>query len=263
MKIAFLGGGHMTAALIAALHQTADITVADRNAEKRQQLAEKYQVTAVAALPATLKADAVVLAVRPPQALAACAALPPDGLLISVVAGLRTAQLAAAAGREAAAIVRVMPNTPSQVGWGMTFGYADAAAAADKALVEQLFSAVGKFSWVEREMLLEAATAVSGSAPAYIYYVIDAMLEAAAELELDAETAQAAIVQTIRGACAMVEQSGQTPAALTAAVAVPGGTTAEALAVMQQAEMRRIIGRAMAACARRAREMGDELARQS
>ena len=262
MKIAFLGGGHMTTALVAALYQTVEIMVADRNQEKRRRLADNYGVQAVAELPAMLQADAVILAVRPPQALAACATLPEAGLLISVAAGLGSAQLAAAARRGAADVIRVMPNTPAQVGLGMTFAYADAGTAeAARTLTEQLFSAVGQFAWVEREALLEAATAVSGSAPAYIYYVIDAMLTAAAELGLPAEKAQTAVLQTIRGACAMVEQSAQTPAALTDAVAVPGGTTAAALAVMREANMQQIIGSAMAAAARRAREMGDELAK--
>lgn len=263
-KIAFLGGGHMAHALVAGLRDSAQIVVADHNEARRQALSREFGAETLAALPPDLQADAVVLAVRPPQAQDACATLPAAGVLISVVAGLRCAQLSQASGRAAAQVIRVMPNTPSQVGLGMTFGYADGAVAtADRALAEQIFSAVGRFAWVDSEPLLDAATAVSGSAPAYVYYFVESMLRAAREQGLDDAAAQAAILQTIRGACAMVEAGDKTPAELCAAVAVPGGTTARALAVMQDAGMQETIMQAMRVCAARAKEMGDELAREA
>lgn len=262
MKIAFLGGGHMARAMVAGLHKKAQITVAERSEEKRRALARDFNVEALPQLPADGAADAIVLAVRPPQALAACAALPPYGVLVSVVAGLRCHSIAQASGRAAARIIRTLPNTPAQVGQGMTFGYADAAAsAADRALAEEVFSAVGQFAWVEQEPLLEAVTAVSGSAPAYIYHIIESMQAAARELGVDEETAQAAILQTLRGACAMVEANPhQSPAELCDAVAVPGGTTAAALAIIRAADVKGTIIQAMQACTARAQEIGEELA---
>lgn len=264
MKIAFLGGGHMAQALIGGLHRQADIVVADRNAARRDALAGAYGVQAVATLPHDMQADALVLAVRPPQAKEACATLPPpaqSGVLVSVVAGLRTADLMQASGRSAAQVVRTMPNTPAQLGLGMTFAYADAQVApAARQLTAQVFEAVGHFAWVGGEPLLDAVTAVSGSAPAYVYYFIEAMQRAAKELGIEDAAAQAAILQTIRGACAMVEQGDKTPTELCRAVAVPGGTTAQALQVMYNAGMQETIAEAMRACTARAREMGEELA---
>ena len=264
MKIAFLGGGHMAQALIAGMHHKAEIVVADRNAERRDALAQSYGVQVLPALPPDLRADAIVLAVRPPQAQDACRTLPPaeaTGILVSVVAGLRTADIAKASGRSSASIVRTMPNTPSQLGLGMTFAYADKdASPAARQLVAEVFQAVGMLAWVAEEPLLDAVTAVSGSAPAYVYYFIEAMQRAAKELGIEEEAAQDAILQTIRGACAMVEQGDKTPAELCRAVAVPGGTTAQALAVMENAGMQATIIKAMHACTARAKEMGEELA---
>ena len=260
MKIAFIGGGHMAYALIAGFDKTAEVIVADRNEEKRARLAREFNVDVAEALPTSLVADVIVLAVRPPQALAACAQLPAAGMLVSAVAGLRHSALTAASGRAAGQVVRIMPNTPAQVKTGMTFGYAAASSVDDQFMVEQLFATVGKFVWLAEERLLDSVTAVSGSGPAYVYYIIEAMQQAAIELGIAPEVALAAVLQTLRGACAMVEASGQTPESLRAAVAVPGGTTARALAVMQEAGVKDAFARAMHACAARAEKMGSVLA---
>lgn len=262
MKIAFVGGGHIARALIAGLYQQAEITVADPHEDKRRQLVQDFQVQAVEQLPPDLIADVIVLAVRPAQAQAACAGLPAAGLLLSVMAGVRSRQLQQWSGRAAAQVVRAMPNTPAQVGHGMTFAYADAAAEqTQRQQVARLFNGVGQFDWVESEELLDAVTAVCGSGPAYVYYIVDALCEAAQRLGFDEASAQTAVLQTIRGACAMIAHNPHsTPAQLCAAVAVPGGTTERGLSVMQQAEIKAALIKAVAAANERARELGDQLA---
>ncbi|MCH9705300.1 MAG: pyrroline-5-carboxylate reductase [Proteobacteria bacterium] len=263
MKIAFIGGGHMAHALIAGLYQSNEIIVAEHNAERRQKLAEEFKIETCAVLPADAGLDVLVLAVRPPQAQEACAGLPPAGCIMSVIAGLRCQQLAQWTERSLAEIIRIMPNTPAQVQQGMTFAYADhTAAEVARNNTAYIFKTVGQFAWVREESLLDSVTAVSGSGPAYIYYIIEAMQQAAQRFGLAPAEAQQAVLQTLRGACAMVEENPQQSVTeLWQAVAVPGGTTARALAVMQEAQMQQTIIEAMVACRQRAQAMGEELAK--
>ncbi len=153
-----------------------------------------------------------------------------------------------------------MPNTPSLVGIGASGLYANAEVSEEqRALATQLMEAVGIVEWVDDEALLEAVTAVSGSAPAYFFLMFEAMEEAAVKLGLPAETARRLAIQTGLGASAMAQQSDRDPATLKQNVMSPGGTTERAIAHMEEAQMRTIVADAMQACAKRAQEMAREL----
>lgn len=262
--IAFIGGGHMTCALVAGLHrrQNTRIIVADRNAAKRAHLSQTYGVTTTENItllpPAHPAPDAIVLAVRPPQALPTAATLPPSAApLISLAAGISTTALATATQHPPPQIIRAMPNTPSQTGDGMTWAYAAENTPENAlALCEHLFTAVGKLEWLPEESLINAAIATSGSAPAYIYHIIEAMQEEAEQMGLNPGSAQTAILQTLRGAAAMIEANpAQTASDLCNAVAVKGGTTAKAIAVLKKENLQKTIKSAMRACTQRAKEI--------
>ena len=263
MKLLFIGGGHMARALIAGVVRNggAQIVVAERNEEKRQGLAADFGVKTLPQAPAQTNADAVVLAMRPPQARAACEQLRPGAALtVSVVAGLRVANLQKWLGG-GARVARAMPNTPAQLATGMTFFYAPPpVAAADKKLMEAIFNGVGKTAWLPQEGQLSAATALSGSGPAYFYYFADAMRRAAEELGLPPQVAEAAAAQTAKGAAAMLAAGDKTAAELCAAVAVRGGTTEQALAVFERRALPQTVAQAMRACHAKAEEIGDALA---
>jgi len=253
MNIVFIGGGHMTRALVAGLcrHGGHDITVIDRNAAKRDELQQSFAVAVAAtADEANMQtAEMIVLAVRPAQVKAVCEGLVGTAaLVVSIAAGLRTTTLGAWLG-DKVRLVRAMPNTPAQAGSGMTACHAATASVADRSAAETLFTAVGKMIWVDDEALLDAATAVSGSGPAYVYYFIEAMEEAAKAMGLAPEAAKTAVLQTVRGAVTVLEQDDRSAAELRAAVAVAGGTTERAINLMRDKDMQRIIAMAMAACA--------------
>ena len=264
MNILFIGGGHMARSLVGGLsahHQQTAISVVEHNADKRQQLHDDFAVDSLPTPPDRIASDAVVLAVRPPQIRQACEALGAhQSLIISVAAGIRLASLASWLG-DTTRIIRVMPNTPAEVGLGMSVCCANAhVTPADRQLTEKIFNAVGVSAWVDNEKLLDVATAATGSAPAYVYYFIDAMRQAASDMGMPNDVALPAILQTVRGAVAMLETGKHDAAALCKAVAVPGGTTERALNVFDEKRIKETVANAMRACAQRATEIGDELA---
>lgn len=273
MNIVFIGGGHMTRALVAGLckHGGHDITVIDRNVAKRDELRQSFSV-AVAADAAAVNmqtAEMIVLAVRPAQIKQVCTELAamhkPAALVVSIAAGLRVVTLTEWLGGDArdvrdVRLVRAMPNTPAQAGDGMTACYAAKASTADRNAAEMLFTAVGKVFWVGDDALMDVATAVSGSGPAYVYYFVEAMEAAAAEMGLPPAVIKTAVLQTVRGAVAVLEQDGRSAADLRAAVAREGGTTERAIDLMREENMPQTIKAAMKACAVRAKEIGDSMA---
>ena len=180
-------------------------------------------------------------------------------LVISIAAGLDANTIDQWLGG-GNALVRCMPNTPSLVGIGASGLYANAAVSdAQRTLATQLMEAVGIVEWVEEERLLDAVTAVSGSAPAYFFLMFEAMEEAAVKLGLPAETARRLAIQTALGAATMAQRSDKDPATLKQNVMSPGGTTERAIAHMEDAHLRTIIADAMQACAARADAMSKEL----
>jgi pyrroline-5-carboxylate reductase len=269
MKIAFIGGGNMAAALIAGLlragHRAADLAAVEIDAARCEQLRQQFGIGAVTAPGAMLQdAAAVVLAVKPQFMREACEAARPhlgEPLIVSVAAGIRTADIARWLGRSA--IVRTMPNTPALIGRGVTGMAATArVSGAQRVLAESILRTAGDVVWFDDEAKLDAVTAVSGSGPAYVFYFIEALARAGAELGFTAEQARELAVQTFAGAAQLAAESAEPPATLRARVTSKGGTTAAALAWLEANAVEARIVEAVHAAHRRARELGDEFGRQ-
>lgn len=209
--------------------------------------------------------DILVLAVKPQKMQEVCRALAEalgsETLIVSVAAGITCASLSQWLGGERA-IVRCMPNTPSQIGMGATGLFAQSTVSAtQKQQAETLLSAVGCVQWLADEALLDAVTAVSGSGPAYFFLLLEAMCEAGIEQGLSADSARSLAIQTARGAAELARRSDQSLSALRENVTSPGGTTAAALASFESQKFRQSVASAMQACAERARELAQELGR--
>jgi pyrroline-5-carboxylate reductase len=267
MSITFIGGGNMASAIIGGLlkqgRPAAELRVVEIDAAARARLAQQYAVkTSERIDAAAVAADCIVLAIKPQNMREVAITLRPHvkaQLVISIAAGIRGGDLARWLGGYAR-IVRVMPNTPALVGAGYAGIYAlPGATAADAARAESLLGAVGATLRVEREEQLDAVTAVSGSGPAYVFYFIEALQQAALELGLAPEAARGLALGTFAGAIKLATESAEDVATLRARVTSKGGTTAAALASMQEAAIKEAIVRAVKAADAHSRELGDEL----
>lgn len=266
-KLVFIGAGNMAEALIkGVLHKSMarpeDLAATDVNEDRLAYIQSAYGVeTFTDNALGVAKADVLFLAVKPqsfPDVLADIQKhLDRDKtLLISIAAGISTACIEAALG-EGTRVVRVMPNTPALVGCGAA-GVCGGrwAGGEDLARAEELLGAVGVTARVEEEQM-DAVTAVSGSGPAYVFYLIEAMQEAARELGLNETTARRLILTTVRGAAELCETSGEPAALLRERVTSKGGTTAAALAVMHERKVGEHLVEAMRAACRRSRELAE------
>jgi pyrroline-5-carboxylate reductase len=268
MKLAFIGGGNMAAALVGGLVKrgvnAADLYVIDVNEDTRTRVAEQFGVRTGTTPDATLaEYDAVVLAVKPQVLKAVAESLAPhlrQQLVISIAAGIRSADLSRWLG-DYARIVRTMPNTPALIGMGIT-GLAALPGVDDagRALAADVLGAVGETVWVE-EAQIDAVTALSGSGPAYVFYFIEAMQDAARELGLDEAQGRALAVSTFTGAAQLAAQSTEPASVLRERVTSKGGTTAAALAAFDAQDVKAAITRGVLAAQARALELGEELGR--
>jgi pyrroline-5-carboxylate reductase len=261
--IAFIGGGNMASAIIGGLLQAGrapqSIVVVEPLEAQRHKLVHSFGLAPIAAPgPALERAATVVWAVKPqsfPEAAAACGGRLAHALQISVMAGIRSEALVAASG--SARIVRAMPNTPALIGKGIAGLYArpevDAVARAE---VEALFAPTGESLWVEHEQQLDAVTALSGSGPAYVFYFIEAMMQAGIEMGLGAGQARRLAQSTFAGAAALAQQSPLQPAELRAQVTSKGGTTHAAITSLDDSAVATAIVKALHAACRRAEELG-------
>jgi pyrroline-5-carboxylate reductase len=263
--VAFIGGGNMASALIGGLlkaGQSADrITVVEPFAEQGDRLKAQFGIRVLAAGGAELAAaEVVVWAVKPQlftEAAAPCAAHVARALQLSVMAGIRSDAIVAATG--SARVVRSMPNTPALIGQGMTGLFArDVVSAAERRQVEALLVPTGQTLWVDREDLLDAVTAVSGSGPAYVFYVAEAMMQAGVDLGLSAAQARQLTLATLAGATALATQSTDSPEVLRQRVTSKGGTTHAAITTLEAAGVTPAFVAALQAAALRAQELGDE-----
>ncbi len=265
--IAFVGGGNMAQALIGGLRRAGRpaerILVVEPLAETRQRLAQVHGLAPLAAADASLaRAATVVWAVKPQvfaEAAAPVAAHAAQALQLSVMAGVRCAAIAAALGLDggAARIVRGMPNTPALIGRGIAGLYATPAVnAAARDEVEALFLPTGSSLWVEAEADLDAVTALSASGPAYVFYLLEAMLAAGAEMGLPPDTARRLALATLDGATALAAGSELPPQALRQQVTSKGGTTHAAITTLDDAGVKEAFVRALLAARDRARELG-------
>ncbi len=264
-EIAFIGGGNMASALIGGLVQSgripATILVIEPDDRQRARVALQYGVLALPFGGSSLEGvPLIVWAVKPQSfALAARNSVPhvAKALHLSVMAGIRTDSIMAATG--AARIVRAMPNTPALIGQGIAGLFATpAVSATERTLVEQVLAASGELLWVSREPDLDAVTALSGSGPAYVFYFIEAMIQAAGEMGLTAEQGRRLAFATFAGATALARGSDESPAVLRERVTSKGGTTYAALMSLDQAAVKAAFVRALHAARERAHELGDE-----
>jgi pyrroline-5-carboxylate reductase len=210
--------------------------------------------------PATLReADVVVIAIKPQAAGEALAPLVPNmspsALVVSIMAG-RTLGFLSATFPKAKAVVRAMPNLPAAIGRGITVAVAAKIDAAQRRLAQILLGATGAVEWVEDENLMDAVTALSGSGPAYVFLLAEALAQAGAMVGLPATLAEKLARETVAGAGQLLRQSGEDAAMLRQNVTSPGGTTAAALAVLMRPNgLPRLIGEAIAAATARSREL--------
>lgn len=265
MKVAFIGGGNMARALIGGmagkLAAATDIVVVEPDPSARLRLLAEHGVRAIEAPGAQLAAvDAVILAVKPQAMREVAGQLVPhvgESLFISIAAGIRIEDLSRWLGGRKR-IVRAMPNTPALVHAGISGLHAPAGVGeADRKAAESVLAAVGATVWFERESELDAVTAVSGSGPAYVFYLIEALEQAALELGLAEGASRSLALWTFVGATKLAIERGESPAALRAQVTSKGGTTERALEALEAAEVKKHFVTAVKAASARARELGD------
>jgi len=263
--VAFVGGGNMASALIGGLvaagRARERIIVVEPFAAQREKLAAAFGVVASAQADARLaRAGTVVWAVKPQlfgEAAAPCAPFVTGALQLSVMAGIRIEAIARAT--SAAAVVRAMPNTPALIGRGIAGLFATpAVSAAQRQRVEALLAPTGATVWLDREADLDAVTAVSGSGPAYVFYVLEAMIEAAQQMGLSAEQGRRLAIATFDGAAELARRSTETAQALRAQVTSKGGTTHAAITSLEADGVKAAFVKALRAAERRAQELGDE-----
>ncbi|HKY92085.1 MAG TPA: pyrroline-5-carboxylate reductase [Nevskiaceae bacterium] len=264
--IAFIGGGNMATSLIGGLlaagrppHQLRACEVdTDRAAGLRTRFGI---VVSAAAADVVAGAGTLVLAVKPQQmaeALRACAPKP-GTTIVSIAAGVRLSALEAALG-PAMHYVRAMPNTPALVGAGITGLFAKPGTPDDaRNRAEAVLATAGPVVWLPQESDLDAVTALSGSGPAYVFLLVEAMREAGAALGLAPETAARLAAQTCVGAARMIAQAETDPRELRRQVTSKGGTTEAAVKVLEDGGLRTLFASALTAAARRSKELGDEL----
>ena len=271
-KLSFIGAGNMARSLVGGLIadgcDPARIRLSDPEADRIQDLAHRLGVRILDDNRAVVEnADVVVLAVKP-QVLPAVAREIADRvrdhrpLVISIAAGIRATDLARWLGTDAA-IVRAMPNTPALVQSGATGLFANPGVSeAQRDLAETILRAVGLTLWVTEEDQLDLVTALSGSGPAYFFLVMEALQEGATKLGLPAETARLLALQTAFGASRMALESVEDAATLRQRVTSPGGTTEQALRVLEEGGLRTLMEQALRAAAQRSRELADQFGAQ-
>ncbi|MFM2087924.1 MAG: hypothetical protein RLZZ237_2793 [Pseudomonadota bacterium] len=270
LKIAFVGGGNMAAALIAGLAGKltigANIHVIDPHAPALEKLQAQFGVSTASSAGEALRAvDVIVLAVKPQSMKEVTAQLLPfinvekQPLLLSIAAGIRSADLSRWLG-DYPAIVRCMPNTPALIGMGITGLVASSGVSNEqKQQADAILQAVGATVWLDDEAQIDPVTAVSGSGPAYVFYFIEAMQQAASELGLTAAQGTQLAIATFTGAAQLAAQSTEAVSLLRERVTSKGGTTYAALTSMEESGVKAAIVKAVKAAAQRGREMGDEL----
>ena len=264
-RIAFIGGGNMASAIIGGLIKqglsASQIDVVEPFAEARDKLHSSFGITAQTAPGASLAtASLVIWAVKPQtfkEAAQQVRAFSQDALHLSVAAGIRSDTIAQWLGTER--VVRAMPNTPALIGKGITALFARAAVtAADQARISQVIATTGDVMWLETEAQLDAVTALSGSGPAYMFYFMEAMTAAGAEMGLSPAQAYQLAVATFIGAGELARASDETPETLRQRVTSKGGTTYAALTSLEHDDVKARFVRAMHAAGQRAKELGDE-----
>lgn len=269
LKIGFIGGGNMAAALIGGLAGKltagANIHVVDINADALQKLQQQFGVSTAQKIDAALaQSDVIVLAVKPQQMKDVVAQLQPHvgaQLVLSIAAGIRAVDLSRWMNGHNA-IVRTMPNTPALIGKGITGMVATSGVTpAQRDAADAIMRAVGATVWLDDEALIDPVTAVSGSGPAYVFYFIEAMQQAAQDMGLTVEQGMQLAIATFVGASQLAAQSTEPVSILRERVTSKGGTTYAALTSMDASGVKDAIVQAIKAAAARGKELGEEFGR--
>lgn len=261
--VAFIGGGNMASGLIGGLVRSGlpveNLIVIEPAEAQRERLQRDFGVQALPFGSVTLmSAHVVVWAVKPQafaEAAAGCNGLFSKVLHLSVMAGIRCSAIAQAA--NTTHVVRAMPNTPALIGRGIAGLFATPeVTAAERDNIERLLAPTGQVVWLEAEEQLDAVTALSGSGPAYVYYFIEAMMAAAAEMGLSPEQGRQLAQATFEGAAAMSALSPLHPSELRAQVTSKGGTTHAAISMLDEHAVKATFVKALHAARQRAQELG-------
>lgn len=269
MNICFVGGGNMASALIGGMlkrgFSPVHMCVVEINADSCKRLHKEFGVRTEPDMVAEgIHGDVVVFAVKPQQMREVALRMKPllgDRLVISVAAGIRAEDLSRWLGTQN--IVRAMPNTPALIRSGITGLYALPGVSDErKKDAQTILAAVGKTLWLKNETMMDAVTAVSGSGPAYVFYFMEAMQEAARELGFNARDARRLVQDTFAGATKLAESSDENVSELRARVTSKNGTTERAVLHMELNGVKQHIISAMQAAAERSKEMGEELGKE-
>lgn len=266
-RIGFIGGGNMATAIIRGLRgrdiAPERIAVSDPSPSCRHALVDLLGGGLVTASNEEIveASESIVLAVKPQIMKSVLTPLREPiqrrkPLLISIAAGIRSSEIDRWLGG-GLPVVRCMPNQPALIGEGMTVLFANDKATSHRHRADAILAAAGPTLWVNAESMIDAATAISGSGPAYFFYLMEALVATAREFGFSHDEARLLVNQTARGAAAVAESEGDDLATLRARVTSPGGTTAAALGVLEAAEVRDIFRRAFLAARTRAGELAD------
>ncbi len=266
-RLAFIGGGTMAEAMIRGLLEKhlvppSHVLVTGPRRERRADLTKRFGVKALASnVEAAKSAHVVVLSVKPqvlPTVLRELRGeLREDQLVLSIVAGAPLAVLRE--GLDHAAAVRAMPNTPAQIGMGVTAWTAtDAVDREQKARAKAILGALGEELEVDEEALVDMATALSGTGPTYVFLLMEALVDAGVHLGFSRRVAEELVLRTVEGSAAFARQSGRHLAELRNMVTSPGGTSAAALYELEKGSLRTVLSRAVYAAYVRTRELGAE-----
>jgi pyrroline-5-carboxylate reductase len=266
-RVAFVGAGVMAEAMVAGLFNRALVTpgqiaVSHPRADRRAQLVQKYDVTAAESnRDAIWDADLVILTIKPQvlrpvmKQLDGC--LTPDQVVISIIAGASIARLQKGLSHQS--IVRVMPNTPAQIGRGMmVWTSTDSVPPERLAQVRAVLGALGQELWVEDEKYVDMATALSGTGPTYVFLMMEALIDAGVHMGFPRRIAEQIVLQTVAGSVEFARDSGKHMAELRNMVTSPGGTSAEAIYQMEKGSLRTVYSRAVYAAYQRTRSLAEE-----
>lgn len=255
-----MGEAMIAAILEKGLCTPQDIVVSDTVEARRRHLKQKYNVTAKSSnLEALSGSDVTVLAIKP-QSLAGvmaelCGQFKPTQLVVSIIAGAKIDTLSL--GLKHGCIVRAMPNTPAQIGEGLSVWTATAEVTEQqKEVASSILGAMGREIYVDDEQCIDMATAVSGSGPAYVFLFMESLIDAAVDIGLPPDMAREMVLRTVLGSGEFARKSGRELAELRRMVTSPGGTTAEALLQFEKGKFTELVKRAVKAAYNRAKELG-------
>jgi pyrroline-5-carboxylate reductase len=263
MRVSFIGGGTMGEAIVKCLLDKniavpGDIIVSDVSESRRELLRGEYRVNTLADNRKAMEDSAIaVLAVKPQDLNKVMEEIknpPSEQVVLSIVAGASLACLRQ--GLNHPYLVRAMPNMPAQIAWGMTVWTATTEVdQKQKKLAQTILSALGEEIYLPDEKYIDMATALSGSGPAYIFLIIEALIDAGVHIGLSRDIAQKLVIQTVLGSTYVVQKTGKHPAELRNMVTSPGGTTAEALLKLEEGGLRGFFLEAVAAAYDKAKQL--------